>query len=520
MIIISRFTLAIAFLYLLGPAIHLQASPLWGDLKTGAHAVGFKTIFTYDLRRPSLISPTGVIAAPGRQMQINVWYPARRKMGTMHFKDYVYLLSREVDFSALDEAKRRESIEKFVSQTAELGGNAATLKSRMPALLEMDVAATRDARFAAGRFPLIVYPDAPARHHILCEYLASHGYVVASTSLKGSFEQDLNVSLMGIETITADIEFVVGILKTWPNVNREKLALIGLGITASGALNGQMRNPEIDALVSLDGGIPTSFEDRLLKRAPSYNIAAFDVPLLAIYSPHPSVDPSFFDQYKYSTRYLVHFPRMSEFHFLNYGMLEQFVPDVIGKAPGDTKAGFEWASRYVLAFLDMSLKNEAQAAHFLDNAGGSNHPPAELIKAAKKVGLKAPPRFVELKHLIRREGIQSLVALYRTLKVSDPQPFSQPLLVDLFNWVSYLRDPEWKERKEISLIRVESFPESSRAHFTLGQVAMRLSDQQLARKHYQEALRLVSSDTDPELDSATRKRIEQVATQNLESLPK
>lgn len=207
---------------------------------------------------------------------------------------------------------------------------------------------------------------------------------------------------------------------------------------------------------------------------------------------------------------------MSEFHFLNYGMFEQFVPSIVGKAPGNTKSGFELAARYVLAFLGTHLKDDAQAAQFLDTSVA----PSELVKVNKKVGLVAPPKFFEIKRMIRSDGIQSFVALYRKLKESDPQPFSQPLLVDLFNWASFQRDPEWKERKEIALIRIEGFPQSSRAHFTLGQVAMQLNERELARKHYQEALRLLYNDEDPLLDSAMRKRIEQVANQNLETLGK
>lgn len=499
------------------PGLQLHASQLWGGLKKGPHAVGFKTVFTYDPSRPSLTTSTN--DTQGRQMQINVWYPASRTQSRarpMLLEDYVYLISRELNFSPLNKTRERESIEKFKAQTIELGGNAETLQSLLPKLLKMPVAAIRNAPLAAGSFPLVIYPDAPARHSILCEYLASHGYVVAATSLKGTLEQELDVALTGIETITSDIQFVAGSMKTWPNVDRKKLALIGLGITASGALNAQMRNPEVDALVSLDGGIPTLFEDRLLKRAPYFDIAAFNVPLLAIYAPHPNVDPAILDQYKYSTRYYVHFPKMSEFHFLNYGMFEQFVPSIIGKAPGDTKSGFELAARYVLAFLGTHLKNDAQASQFLD----ANSAPSELVQVNKKIGLVAPPKFFEIKRMIRSDGIQSFVALYRRLKASDPQPFSQTLLVDLFNWASFQRDPEWKERKEIALVRIESFPQSSRAHFTLGQVAMQTNERELARKHYQEALRLLENDDDPVLDSATRKRIGQVATQNLETLGK
>lgn len=222
------------------------------------------------------------------------------------------------------------------------------------------------------------------------------------------------------------------------------------------------------------------------------------------------------DQYKYATRYAVHFPRMSEFYFLNYGQFEQFAPGIIGKPPGDTKAGFEWAARYVLNFLRASLKDDADSHAFLNQRAGVSGAPPGLLTVNKLAGLTPPPNLAELKAMIRKEGIQSVVTLYNQLRAADPQPFTQEKFSDLFTWLGWVnRDPEWKARRAWSLLRVESFPASSRAHFALAGVALQIKDHELARKHFSEALRTLPADKDSALDEAARARLERAAQAGL-----
>jgi len=126
---------------------------------------------------------------------------------------------------------------------------------------------------------------------------------------------------------------------------------------------------------------------------------------------------------------------MSEFYFLNYGQFERFAPGIIGKPPGDTKAGFEWAARYVLNFLRASLKGDAAGQDFLNQRAEAQGAPPGLLTVNKLAGLTPPPNLAELKAMVRREGIQRVAALYTQLRAADPQPFSQEKFVDLFTWL-------------------------------------------------------------------------------------
>jgi len=503
------------------PGPKSPSATLWGNLKPGPHRTGYKTIFTHDLSRAAIMdaaspeqSPSG---HPGRQMQLNVWYPARAgvKARPMRYADYVQLLAQALNFKEPDKQKGAAI---FVRNASGLGGSANALEARLPDLMQMEAAAIKDAPAASGRFPLVVFPEyrAPATNSILCEYLASHGFVVASAMMKGTFDLDYDTGLTGMETQIQDLQFIIGLLRAWPNVDGERLGLMGVGVAANACLGVQMRNPLIDAVVSLDGGIISPSEDGTLKRTPYFDPAAVRTPILAIYAPHPSLIPDLLNQYKYSDRYVVHFPKMSEFHFLNYGMLETFVPGIIGRAPGDTKTGFEWAGRYVLHFLKAQLEGVPASREFLERSPAANQVPGGVVVASKKPGLKAPPTLAELKAMIRRKGVQSVVSLFRQLRQDDPQPFSHEQFLALTNWLTFVSDdPGNKIRKELALLRVESYPQSSRAHFSLAGQAMQMNDRELAKKHFNEALRLLESDADPALDAATRKRIEQVSRQNL-----
>ncbi len=214
------------------------ASPLWGDLQPGKYAVGFKTLFAGDLARPVLPVPEGEDGekgnAEGRQMLIGVWYPTNIRRGArMRLAEYAHLLEQELNFTPLNAARKEQARLKFIEAAVELGGLANELRAKLESLLTLETAAFRNAPPAAGRFPLVIFPDAPVKLSILCEYLASHGFVVAATSLKGTYEAELEFTVTGLETIAADLQFVINHVRAWqvrarPIVDREKLALIGL----------------------------------------------------------------------------------------------------------------------------------------------------------------------------------------------------------------------------------------------------------------------------------------------------
>ena len=498
-----RLTLASLTLVLISLQVH--ASPLWGNLEPGPHGVGYQTVFAYDLSRPSItIDAQGKqiqALQPGRQMQIGLWYPAIKSgRSFMPFEEYVYLLAQELNFSPLNNEQRAQSIKSFMKDPLAAGAAAGKLQS----LLKMKTGAVKNAVPARGRFPLIVYAHiAPSGNSIMCEYLASHGFVVAAIPWKGTFEYNLDVGLTGVETQIQDLQFVIGRLRNRADVNGDKIAVIGMSFGAISALGLQSRNADLDAVVSLDGGIGSPFGAGLVPRTPYYSVSRITAPLLHLYGPNvPGTDLSYLQTLKYSRRYFVGFPGMRHADFVNQGMFEHFVPGIQGKALGDSKTGFEWACRYTLYFLKAHLNGESASLVILENSPDVNKVPAGVLTVERKENLAAPLTARALQAMIEQNGVQSVVTLYRRLKVTDPQPLPQQTLSDVARWLGEKSD--WKAAKEIVDLRLDSYPNSAWANYAAADVYRRLGENQRARKLYEEALRLLPGDFDPEVDARRR----------------
>ena len=284
-------------------------------------------------------------------MQVNIWYPAKLPgiAVPMKYKDYIGLLAQQ---SGKDNVNAQVvAVKQFFNNVAEIKGDTALLRKHFNGLAESRTKAYKNIPVARGSFPLIIYPDQASNQNILCEYLASQGYVVASAPLKGTYSTGFDYSITGIESGINDLQFVLSVVRSEFPV-RQSFVTMGLGISATIALGLQMRNPDVAGIISLEGGITTGFEFNLIRQSSFFDINRINKPMLIAYAPHPDVKPAITDAYEYADRWLVSFPQSTEFYFLNYGVWESRMKGILGPAPGDTKSSFEQASRYVLHFLN------------------------------------------------------------------------------------------------------------------------------------------------------------------------
>jgi len=85
----------------------------------------------------------------------------------------------------------------------------ALLRSEDRALFNVPMLAIRDAVMARGRYPVVVYSfsyRALAHENAdLCEYLASHGYIVIASPSTGPRGADMSDDVEGMEVQAADI---------------------------------------------------------------------------------------------------------------------------------------------------------------------------------------------------------------------------------------------------------------------------------------------------------------------------
>jgi hypothetical protein len=509
---------ALTFYVLFVALASASAQSLYGNLKPGSHAVGYRAIPLVDKTRAAIgdltreIKPTGA----GRPIALHIWYPAVANSGSpLTYSHYISALSNMV--LQAQHPKSRTADELFVEQVTDLQGDTKAVTAKLPALKHLALWARARAAPAKGRFPLVIYPDfrAPATNSILCEYLTSHGYVVATLAMTGARDLPYQAGRTNIVTLTEDILFVRAELERHAFVDTQNTAVMGVGIAASSALLASMRQPAIRALVSLDGGIPTQFEDTLLKQIPDYDVTLFRIPMLAIMQEdHPSVDSAFLNQYKYSDRYLRDFKKMTEFYFINYGNLEALVPGIIGKPPGDTAAGFGYGADYVRDFLGATLRADAASRRQLASTPEARGIPAGDVLSRELQALPEPLSYHEIRAMITRDGIAPFKQWYVRAREKDPQPVPNQTMSELLSWLSFTGDTDGAKRLEVGKMRVEMYPQSARAHFSLAQHMKNLKLPE-ARPHYEQALAVLTNDADPMLDPSVRKRIEDVCKKEL-----
>jgi hypothetical protein len=212
---------------------------LWGDLQPGPHAVGVRQTDHYDQSRPFRTART-LDGQPrtgerARPIRVTVWYPAQPTTEKpLTFGDY----ARGEEAAVLG-----------------LQGLARLDEQQRAKLLALPGRAVRDAKPANGKFRLILYSlGSPSPAHVTAEYLASHGYVVVQAPRLGAsagFPPD-NRDALDLDTKLRDMDFVLNVMRDFPQADLENMGAIGFSAGGRWALAAAMKDSNVHAVVSLD----------------------------------------------------------------------------------------------------------------------------------------------------------------------------------------------------------------------------------------------------------------------------
>jgi dienelactone hydrolase len=168
---------------------------------------------------------------------------------------------------------------------------------------------------------------------VLCEFLASQGFVVATTPspmLRTAMEREDQVGQFA-EMQASDLsDAVETVLATLP-ANRERIGIVGHSFGARAALLFAMRDQRIRALVSLDGGIGTATAAEPFRQAKSFNSSATLPQLLHFYEELDSFmapDFTMIRSLRFASVELVPTADLHHVHFTMYGFAAGVFPDI------------------------------------------------------------------------------------------------------------------------------------------------------------------------------------------------
>lgn len=487
----------------------------------GAYDVGFRSIYAIDLSRADVPFSdwdgklySDNLNLKGRAVPLHIWYPGKAFGQALPFEHFAMLINRK-SAGQKPEALRELSIQSLIDQANALKGADDLTEKDLQKLFQLQTNSYLNIEPVEGKFPLIIFPNgtSPANQSAMCEYLASHGYVVVGMALKGRYAHVVDASVRGLEVAVDDLAFGLEQLLTLPNVDSDQIALIGNAISSSFCAALASRNQKIKALVSLEGGFLSRFEQNILEETVFYEPQSMSLPILAIYAPHPSISPEYIYPLRYSERYFAHFPKMTEFHFLNFGLFDEYVPGIIGEAKGSTKEGFQVASELILSFLNAKVKNQAEGLAQMYSESSYESVIDTLFKLE---GLVPPPNLAVLKDLFLNQGFEAIESVFNShVEQGDQQPFSKQFFHDVRDWLAWKKDPDYIHRARLYELAVTSYPESSLHHYYLAHYLKRTGKDQAAISYFQKTLELLPGDK--EIDTARKKEMRKRIHQNLGS---
>jgi dienelactone hydrolase len=240
-----------------------QSPPLWGRLSPGPYAVGFRSLWQLDYsRRYNMTFGDKTAYAPGkapRPILVNLWYPATTAAGDrpMPHRDYLEIDSAEPPLARF--AAELADYNRAVLAREVMGKPAKELTDREKRLLDefLDTPTfcVRNATAAGGRFPLVLYhaghESSLEDNSVLCEFLASHGYVVLGSAFQEPSGSSFNVD--GKQTSAGDLGFLIAYAKQLANADWNHVGVVGHSAGAHATLIYRAQGGCLaDAVVSLD----------------------------------------------------------------------------------------------------------------------------------------------------------------------------------------------------------------------------------------------------------------------------
>jgi dienelactone hydrolase len=470
----------------------------------GPYPVGVQVKAQYDYSRVYLPPFNLVTGQPetherARPIQSITWYPAKSRGKPLTFRDYLVTKATE-DAFWLSPAEVQRAVDQ------DIAGNTAGLPPatarQVPA---QPMWGSRDAPTASGKFPVVIYAPSHSAYAVenvdLCEYLASHGYIVIASRSMGPRTTAMTTDLEGLEAQAGDIAFLIGQAHAMPQADTSRIAVVGFSWGGMANVLAAARDDRIRALVSLDGSVRsyTQYVDGGKEAASYVAPARLAVPMLFVGRERESVetlvkkkakmDYSLLNQMTYADMTLVTMRPMTHpdfaavtHHYANDQHFNEYSRDEVAMA-------YSWTARYVERFLDAYLKNDAKAMAFLDNGPAANKAPAHMLSVERRKGSGTPPTLEAFVRTLQSGGYEQAQEVYDKLHAANPGFTLSPMWLNLYGY-ELLRSGRKKESVPIFRLGTRLDPEWAGIADSLAEAYEAVGEHQLAIAEYRRTLSL------------------------------
>lgn len=467
-------TVVSMFVFVILGICELPAQKLWDNLAPGEYEVGFKVLNEYDYSRT--YQKNGSNNFGPRPMQIAVWYPGQKTLNNkyMPFGDYCYLKATEETLKPItsdDIGSIKQDLLKYIKS-----------EEMLDSILVQKTRAIKNAKPIQGSFPVVLYaPSLGASafdNTVICEFLASHGYVVASVASRGLFSRRMTFNSKGAEAQVRDLEFVLGVLHDFPKVNLAKVGTVGYSFGGLSNVILGCRYLNLSAIVCLDGtiGAPSGIE--ILKSYPYIQPSDLKVSVLN-FGGDRIKEFDLFVEAPFADIYFMKLKNLNHFNFSSFNLT------ILPKPIGITN-GYRAICNYTLSFLNHYVKQSSDSFVQLMK----EYPKDIFSHAEFKKGKQASPSEEEFIRIIQNDGINRGTEIYYSVKNEFPD-------IKLFEFKSFrdvgwlfLREGKKEEAIEAFKILLDAYPERAESYRRLGEAFMENGNKKSAIKYLRKALEL------------------------------
>ena len=442
----------------------------------GAYPVGFRVVQLHDPSRSyqdGTDAITGEVAAGAaeRPIQTLIWYPAASPGRSLVYADYLDLAGNEDRFD-LDKSQASHIAEAALREWIANGASPADV-ARIRA---QPVHATGEAPLASGTFPLIVYAPSDSssafENDVLCEYLASHGYVVLASPSHGAHvrymtDGRLPNDLENTRAQAADIGFLIGYAHELPNVDASKVGVVGYSWGGMASTFAAAADSRIRALVDLDGSV--RYFPKLLAAAPDVTPDRIHVPLLFFADQEDPLVPrkdsqpnSFIDRIHHADVTEIGLRKLTH-DDLSADSL-RFLASIHhgGTTAEQRNISYGWVARYTVAFLDAVLKHDANAEAFMAATPAANHVPPDTLAIQYRLSQGPSPSYAGFAQALAEHGFDQAIAAYVAYTRLHPDFHITPDSID--PWIfSLMNQAKFHEAVDLAQLAVHLTPKNASA---------------------------------------------------------
>ncbi|RUA12247.1 MAG: alpha/beta hydrolase [Flavobacteriia bacterium] len=468
-------------------------------LENGHYNVGFRHYTTSDSTRTYSRIYDYTKAKVERPISVSMWYPSRQNvegLEPLQVVDYFEILKEEEEWEHLPNEQLLNWF--YYTNTPE---NQKHLEEKATAYTGME--------FGKGKFPVIIYaPSFQAssiENFALCEYLASHGFVVMSSPSKGTENRWFgNNNAKEMETQARDVEFLMKEAGKFPMVDYDRMAIMGFSFGGLSNIIVQNRNDHVKAVVSLDG--TERYQYGLLNRSPFFDAGKIDVPYIhmaqkdipEIVLKEDKIDAELnskfqlYDSISNSKSYRLKFHNLTHSYFSTLGVLFANRDPRQDKSDSEIMESYKWVVVYALNFVEATLNQDKKASEFIENGPLANGMAKSLVTQTIKQPKIRKFNFQDFNDLALAKNYENLHQLYDSILKSHPSFKMQEGDLNMLGLQLVFNPNRSYQGIHVFKLAITLFPNSFNLYDSLAEGYLYLGEKEKAIESFEKSLELNS----------------------------